>query len=108
VPEGGEVAKQLLGAVEVGVGGRREALQFFLKGLAAHDVAGLGEIPEDVEVLEAVELGQQLVASLLVVVGVALGLGGDRVEHELAELLIPRRSRRNSPSVQNADPDRRG
>jgi hypothetical protein len=88
MPEGGEVAKQLLGAVEVGVGGRREALQFFLKGLAAHDVAGLCEVAEDVEVLEAVELSQQLAAALLVVVGVALGLGGDRVEHELAELLV--------------------
>jgi hypothetical protein len=87
-PEGGEVAEQFLGAVEVGIGGRREALQFFLEGLASHDVAGLGEVAEYVKVLEAIELGQQLAATLLVFVGVALGLGGDRVEHELAELLV--------------------
>ncbi|HTA32814.1 MAG TPA: hypothetical protein VK721_05260 [Solirubrobacteraceae bacterium] len=45
-----------MGAVEVWIGGRREALQLFLQGLAAHDVAGLGEVAEDVEVLQAVEL----------------------------------------------------
>jgi hypothetical protein len=31
-------------------------LQLFLEGLAAHHVAGLGEVAEDLEVLEAVEL----------------------------------------------------
>lgn len=38
---------------------------------AAHDVAGLGEITEDVEVLEAVKLGQQLAAALLIAESVA-------------------------------------
>ena len=33
-------------------------MQIFLEGLAAHDVAGLSEVAEEVEVLEAVELGQ--------------------------------------------------
>jgi hypothetical protein len=89
VPERGEVAEQFLGAVELGVGGRREALQLFLEGLAAHDVAGLGEVAEDVEVLQAVELGQQLAAAPLVfAAGVAVGRGGDRVEDELAEFSV--------------------
>lgn len=81
VPEGGEVAEQFLGAIEVGVGRWREALEFFLEGLAAHDVAGLGEVAEDVEVLETVGLGQQLAAALLVFAGVFVGCGADRVEY---------------------------
>lgn len=74
VPEGGEVAEQFLGAVELGVGWWCEALQLFLEGLAAHDVAGLGEVAEDVEVLEAVELCEQFAAAVLIVAaGVAVG-----------------------------------
>jgi hypothetical protein len=61
-------------------------LQLFLEGLAAHDVAGLGEVAEDVEVLEAVELGQQLAARVLVFAWVCFCAGADRVEHEVAEL----------------------
>jgi hypothetical protein len=86
VPEAGEVAEDRLGAVELWVGGWCEALQLFLEGLAAHHVAGLGEVAEDVEVLEAVELGQQLAAVVLVFAGVGLCPGADRVEDELAEL----------------------
>jgi hypothetical protein len=45
VPEAGEVAEQFLSTVEVRVCGRREALQLFLEGLAAYDVAGLVRSP---------------------------------------------------------------
>ncbi|MFI4985360.1 MAG: hypothetical protein ACHQAV_05165 [Solirubrobacterales bacterium] len=47
-PEAGEVFQQLLGAVEVGVGRRLGALEFFLQRLAAHDVLGLGEVAHQV------------------------------------------------------------
>ena len=58
VPEAGEVAEEFLGAVEVWVGWWGEALQLFLQGLAAHDVAGLGEVPEDVGGLAAGRAGR--------------------------------------------------
>jgi hypothetical protein len=85
LPEAGEVAEDRLGAVELRVGGWGEALQLFLECLAAHDIAGLGEIAEHVEVLEAVELGQQLAAPVLVFAGMSFCARADRVEHELAE-----------------------
>jgi hypothetical protein len=69
-----------------GSAGWREALQLFLEGLAAHDVAGLGEVAEDVEVLEAVELDQEFAAPVSVFAWVLLCPGADRVEHELTEL----------------------
>jgi len=53
VPEAGELVEQRLGAVDGGFGGWALALEFFLQGLAAHDVLGLGEVAEDVEVLQA-------------------------------------------------------
>lgn len=86
LPEAGEVAEDLLGAVELRVCGWREALKLFLEGLAAHDVAGLGEVAEDVEVLEAVELSQQFAASVLVFARVRLCPRADRVEDDVAEL----------------------
>jgi hypothetical protein len=42
-----------LGAVDGGFGGWALALEFFLQCLAARDVLGLGEVAEDVEVLQA-------------------------------------------------------
>ncbi|MHB8240472.1 MAG: hypothetical protein ACYDHN_00635 [Solirubrobacteraceae bacterium] len=38
---------------ELWVGGWREPLDLFLEGLAAHHVLRLGEVAEDVEVLQA-------------------------------------------------------
>jgi hypothetical protein len=57
VPESPEVGEELDCAVEVGVCRWGEALELFLGGLAAHDVAGLGEVSEGVEPLQARELG---------------------------------------------------
>lgn len=53
LPECGEVRQQPLGLGELRVGGWREPLDLVLEGLAAHDVLRLGEVAEDVEVLQA-------------------------------------------------------
>ncbi|HEY7953462.1 MAG TPA: hypothetical protein VID70_10805 [Solirubrobacteraceae bacterium] len=85
VPEALEVAEEFLGAVEVWCGGWREALQLFLCGLAAHDVAGFCEVAEDVEVLQAVELCVQLAAAFGVLAGLGAGAVADGVDDELAQ-----------------------
>jgi len=56
LPEVGEVLKDRAGSVDGGLAGWAEALDFFLQCLAAHDLLGLGEVAEDVEVLQALEL----------------------------------------------------
>ncbi|HEY7890973.1 MAG TPA: hypothetical protein VIC05_02055 [Solirubrobacteraceae bacterium] len=53
LPEAGELVEQRFGAVNGRFGGWALALEFFLQGLAAHDVLGLGEVAQDVEVLQA-------------------------------------------------------
>ncbi|HEY7962469.1 MAG TPA: hypothetical protein VID29_11155 [Solirubrobacteraceae bacterium] len=86
LPEAREVGEQRFGAVDVGAGGWREALKLFLQRLAAHGVAGLGEVAEDVEVLQAVELGVQVAAARGVLAGLALGCVLDGVGDEPAQL----------------------
>jgi hypothetical protein len=76
---------KFLGTVEVGVGWWRESLQLFLEGLAAHDVAGLDEVAEDVEVLQPVELCKEVAAALRLL-GVLLGGRADRVQDKVAQL----------------------
>ncbi len=71
VPEAREVGEDFLGLVDAGVDWRSEALQLFLDGLAAHRVLGLGEVAQDVEVLEALQLGEQFASPL----GSSLGCG---------------------------------
>jgi hypothetical protein len=53
VPEALEVAEEGAGAVDGGLGGRAEALEFFLDRLAVHDVLRFGEVAEHVEVAQA-------------------------------------------------------
>lgn len=59
-----------------------------LQCLAAHHVLALGEVAHDVEVLEAVELGEQLAAALGLVAGLFAGGGAERVEDEAAQVTV--------------------
>jgi hypothetical protein len=64
-----------LGAID-GVFGRWAlALELFLQCLAAHDVLGLSEVVEDVEVLQALELVEQFASPLDWLPSVPGGLG---------------------------------
>lgn len=53
LPEVGEAFEEIAGAVGGGIGRWADALDFFLKCLAAHDVLRFREVAEDVEVLQA-------------------------------------------------------
>jgi hypothetical protein len=64
LPEAGEVLKERAGSVDGGLGRRSEALHFFLQRLATHDVPGLGEVAENVEVLQALELVEEFASPL--------------------------------------------
>ncbi|HEV7527325.1 MAG TPA: hypothetical protein VGO29_00335 [Solirubrobacteraceae bacterium] len=87
LPERGEVAEQLLGALDARVGGSAEALQLLLDRLAAHDVLRLRQVAEHVEVLQALQLAEQRRA--LGARRVALGtIGFDGLEHQVDELLV--------------------
>ena len=58
-PEAGEAFEEIAGAVGGWVGRWAEALDLFLKCLAAHHVLRFGDVAEDVEVLQALELVEQ-------------------------------------------------
>ncbi|HTQ69163.1 MAG TPA: hypothetical protein VMI13_10785 [Solirubrobacteraceae bacterium] len=60
LPEAPEVLKQLAGPPDLGVVRWAETLELLLNRLAAHHVLGLEEVAHEVEVAEALELGEQL------------------------------------------------
>jgi hypothetical protein len=62
VPEAREVSEDRLGLLDGWFGWWPEALQFFLKRLAAHDVLCLAKITEYVQVLKALQLRKEFIA----------------------------------------------
>jgi hypothetical protein len=56
--------------------------------LAAHDVLGLGEVAEDVEVLQALELVEQFVSPFGWLCCVLGGLGLNSLQEQVVELAI--------------------
>lgn len=56
--------------------------------MAAHDVLGLGQVAENVEVLQALELVEQFVSSLGRLLSVLGGLGLERLQEQIMELPV--------------------
>ncbi len=69
LPEAGEAFEEIAS----GVGWWAEALDLFIKCLAAHHVLRFGEVAEDVEVLQALELVEQSGSPLAAGVSVTTG-----------------------------------
>jgi hypothetical protein len=64
LPEAGELVEQLLGAVEVGVDRRADALHSLFERLAPHRVLTPGEVAHHVEVLQPLELREQFATAV--------------------------------------------
>ena len=80
LPEAPEVLEQLAGPLDLGVVWRAQALELLLDRLAAHHVLRLGEIAHQVEVAQALELGEQLATPLGSRSGLLARVGAERFE----------------------------
>jgi hypothetical protein len=83
LPEAGKAFEEIAGAVCGGVGWWAEALDLCLKGLAAHEVLRFGEVAEDVEVLQGLQLVGQFAPALAGRLAVVRVRGFQRAEEQV-------------------------
>lgn len=87
-PEAGKRSRRSRARSGGWVGWWAEALGLFFECLAAHDVSRFGEVAEDVEVLQALELVEEF-ASALAGRRLVLGVGGfQRAQEQVKQFVL--------------------